>query len=172
MQRRDLFRRAAPKCFLAFALLCVVAGFGQAQTPTPTPSPSARPASRPFPPPQYIPPHDYDQRNIKLTLHFDWDQEQAIGTAAITLAPTVKDLQRVDFDAAYMTVSAAALASGAPLKFEYDPTKEKLSVLLDRVYQPTEQLTVVISYHTKTTLRLQKLSQPSRNLSVWSLTAN
>jgi aminopeptidase N len=145
MQRRDLFRRAA-KCFLAIALLFVVAGFGQAQTPTPTPA--ARPANRPIPPPQYIPPHDYDQRNIKLNLRFDWEQEQAIGTAAITLAPAVKDLQRVDFDAAYMTVSAAALASGAPLKFEYDPAKEKLSVLLDRAYQPTEQLTLVISYHT------------------------
>src|SRR2546422_8781131 len=103
MQRRDLFGRAAAKCFVAFALLCVAVGFGQAQPPTPTPSQAARPG-RPFPPVQYIPPHDYDQRKIKLTLRFDWDQEQAIGTAAITLAPTVKDLRRVDFDAAYMTV--------------------------------------------------------------------
>ena len=146
MQRRDLFRRAAAKCFLAFALLCVVAGFGQAQTPTPTPN--ARPSGRPMPPPQYIPAHDYDQRKIKLNLRFDWEQEQAIGTATITLAPVVKDLRRVDFDAAYMTVSAAALASGAPLKFEYDLAKEKLSVLLDRAYQPTEELTVVVTYHT------------------------
>src|SRR3977135_3680766 len=148
MQRRDLFRRAAAQCCLAFALLCVVVGFGQAQTPTPTPSPTPRPASRPSPPIHYIPPHDYDQRKIKLNLRFDWEQEQAIGTAAITLGPTVKDLRRVDFDAAYMTVSAAALGLGGPVKFEYDPTKEKLSVLLDRAYQPTEELTVVVSYHT------------------------
>src|SRR5258708_37418975 len=134
MQRRDLFRRAGSKCFLAFALLCVAAGFGQAQTPTPTPSPSARPASRPFPPPQYIPPHDYDQRNIKLNLRFDWDQEQAIGTAAITLAPTVKDLQRVDFDAAYMSITGAALASGARLNFANDVTNAKVSILLHLAY--------------------------------------
>ncbi|MDX6577887.1 MAG: aminopeptidase [Blastocatellia bacterium] len=150
MQPRDLFGQAATKCFLTLALLCVPAGFGQAQTPTPTPTPqsTARTAARAIPPAQYIPAHDYDQRNIKLDLHFDWEQEQAIGTASITLAPAVKDLRRVDFDAAYMSVSGAALASGAPLKFEYDATKEKLSVILDRAYQPAEELTVVISYHT------------------------
>ncbi|HEY5073675.1 MAG TPA: hypothetical protein VII34_03200, partial [Pyrinomonadaceae bacterium] len=149
MQPRDQFGRAATKLFLAFAFLCVVAPAGFAQpTPTPTPQPPARRASRPLPPPQYIPPHDYDQRNIKLDLRFDWDQEQAIGTAAITLAPVVKDLRRVDFDAAFMTISGAALKSGTPLKFEYDATKEKLSVLLDRAYQPAEELTVIISYHT------------------------
>src|SRR5256885_3741359 len=113
MQRRDLFRKAVAQCFLAFALLCVAVGFGQAQTPTPTPTPAARPAGRPFPPIQYIPAHDYDQRKIKLNLRFDWDQEEAIGTAAITLAAAVKDLRRVDFDAAYMTVAAATLASGS-----------------------------------------------------------
>ncbi len=149
MQPRDLFGKAATKFFLAFAFLCVVAPAGFSQpTPTPTPQPPPRPARRPLPPAQYIPPHDYDQRNIKLDLRFDWDQEQAIGTAAITLAPVVKDLRRVDFDAAFMTVSGAALKSGTPLKFEYDATKEKLSVLLDRAYQPAEEITVVISYHT------------------------
>ena len=148
MQTRNLSGKALAKCFLAVALLCLVAGFAPAQTPTPTPPPSARPASRPIPPAQYIPSHDYDQRNIKLNLRFDWNQEQAIGTATITLAPVVKDLRRVDFDAAYMTVSGAALASGAPLKFEYDAAKEKLSVMLDRAYQPVEELTVVVSYHT------------------------
>lgn len=148
MQPLESFGRAA-RFFLAFILLFVVAHTAQSQpTPTPTPQPMARPAARPFPPAQYIPPHDYDQRNIKLDLRFDWKQEQAIGTAAITLAPVVKDLRRVDFDAAYMTVSGATLQSGASLKFEYDATKEKLSVLLDRAYQPAEELTVVISYHT------------------------
>src|SRR5205085_7582981 len=71
-----------------------------AQTPTPTPSPTPRRA-RPIPPAQYIPPHDYDQRNIKLDLRFDFSKEQAIGTETITLAPTVKDLKRVELDAAY-----------------------------------------------------------------------
>jgi aminopeptidase N len=151
MRSRFEFKRAAKKCFLAVALLILAAtaALGQAQpAPSPTPQPQARPAQRPFPPPRYIPAHDYDQRNIKLDLRFDWEKEQAIGTATITLAPTVKDLRRVDFDAAFMTVSGVALAAGTPLKFEYNDKGEKLSVFLNRAYQPSEELKLVISYHT------------------------
>ncbi|PYS45219.1 MAG: hypothetical protein DMF71_00775 [Acidobacteria bacterium] len=101
-----------------------------------------------MPPPQYIPPHDYDQRNIKLELSFDWEQEQAIGVETITFAPVVKDLSRVDFDGAYMTVAGVKLASGAPLKFEYDASKQKLAVMLDHAYQPADEVSLVISYHT------------------------
>src|SRR5262249_42780625 len=96
----------------------------------------------------YIPPHNYDQRNIKLDLRFDWNQEQAIGTAAITFAPTIRDLRRVEFDAAYMTISGVTLAGGAPLKFDYDGNRERLSVTLHRAYQLKEELTMVVSYHT------------------------
>src|SRR5260370_28238271 len=151
MRSRFEFMGSAKKCFLAVALLSLaaIAGFGQAPaTPSPTPQPQARRAQRPFPPPQYIPTHDYDQRNLKLDLRFDWEKEQAIGTATITLAPTVKDLRRVDLDAAFMTVSGTALAAGTPLKFEYNAQGEKLSVFLDRSYQPKEELKLVISYHT------------------------
>src|SRR5260370_29944138 len=151
MRSRFEFKRAATKLLLAIALLSLAAtaAFGQAQPATsPTPQPQARRAQRPFPPPQYIPAHDYDQRNLKLDLRFDWEKEQAIGTATITLAPTVKDLRRVDLDAAFMTVSGAALAAGTPLKVEYNAQGEKLSVFLDRAYQPQEELKLVVSYHT------------------------
>jgi len=150
---------------ITFVLIC--SAFGQTPTPapattaTPTPAiiatPSPTPAPLPvqvqmprgvFPPPQYIPEHDYDQRNIRLDLRFDWEREQAIGTATITLAPTVKDLQQVDFDAAYLTISGVTLASGTSLKFQHDGVKERLSVFLDRPYQPGQELTLVVSYHT------------------------
>ena len=146
-----VFGRTIVRLLLAVGLISTVAHLSHEQAqgqPTPTPVPVARQAQRPLPPTQYIPAHDYDQRNIKLDLRFDWEREQAIGTATITLAPTIKDLRRVDFDAAYMTVSGATLAAGAPLKFEYDESKQKLTVLLDRTYQPSDELTVVISYHT------------------------
>src|SRR5258708_32849450 len=113
MKSPNQFGRAAIKCLLALAF-----AFGVAQSQTPqTP---VRRAGQQMPPPQYIPAHDYDQRNIKLDLRFDWELEEAIGTATITLAPMVKDLRRVDLDAAFMTVSGAALAAGTPLKFEYN----------------------------------------------------
>lgn len=147
MQTRYLTGKAA-RCFSAFALLFVLAGLGRSQTPTPTPPPAVRPTGRPMPPARYIPPHDYDQRNIKLDLRFDWDKEQLIGTATITLAPVVKDLRSVDFDAASMDISEVKLAAGTPLKYAYVAAKETLTVTLDRAYQPTEALTLVISYHT------------------------
>jgi aminopeptidase N len=148
MPSRDLlFGRILTKCFLAVALLCAVAQVAQSQ-PTPTPQPTPRRSARPIPPAQYIPPHDYDQRNIKLDLSFDWEQERAIGTTSITLAPMVKDLRRVEFDAAYMTISGATLQGGPPLATEYDATKQQLTILLDRAYQPDEELTLIVSYHT------------------------
>src|SRR5712691_1585379 len=144
MQLRISYVKA---CLLVFALITIGARLtpGQANQAT---TPVARRAQQPVPAPQYIPPHDYDQRNIKLDLKFDWEHEQAIGVATIRLAPTVKDLRRLDFDAAYMTISDAKLSSGTTLKWDYDASKEKLSVQLDRAYKPTDELTVVISYHT------------------------
>ena len=140
--------RAISSFVIAAASLLVTAQFATAQTPTPTPPAARRVTGRPFPPPQYIPPHDYDQRNIKLDLRFDFAKEQAIGTETITVAPTVKDLKRVDLDAAFMVFESTKLSSGASLTFNYDDKKERLSINLDRTYQPNEEITIVISYHT------------------------
>ena len=102
----------------------------------------------PLPPTQYIASHDYDMRHIKLDLRFDWEREQAIGTATITFAPLAKDFRRVEFDAANMTFTSVKLASGTTLKFETEAAKEKLRIELDRAYQPTDVLTLQIDYHT------------------------
>src|SRR2546427_4061025 len=121
MQLRSSFVKAG---LLVFALITIGARLtpGQANQSTP---PVARRAQQTVPEPQYIPPHDYDQRNIKLELKFDWEHEQAIGVATITLAPTVKDLRRLDFDGAYMTVAGVTLSSGTALKWDYDVGREK-----------------------------------------------
>jgi aminopeptidase N len=47
-----------------------------------------------------------------------------------------------------MTFESAKLAKGTPLTFVYDDQKERLSINLDRAYQPNEEITIVISYHT------------------------
>jgi len=138
----------ATRWFLAVALLGIFSYTAFAQIPAAAPQPAARRAQRPFPSAQYIPARNYDQRNIKLDLRFDWEREQAIGTATITFAPLVKDLRRVEFDAAYMTISSATLRGGEPLQFAYDGNREKLTIALNRAYQPAEELTVVVSYHT------------------------
>jgi aminopeptidase N len=176
------------KTLFLLIIITALAGanvFSQSQTqpaPSPTPAPSARQSRHPLPPAQDIPAHDYDQRNIKLDLRFDWEKEQAIGTATITFAPAVKDFSRVEFDAAYMVIGGVALSSGTPLKFEYNEAREKLAVSLDRQYQPNEELTVVVSYHTiappleKTigsggggiNFILPRASDPSRPRQIWT----
>jgi len=149
MSQSKLTVRIALKIIVAIAFFLSIAVTPAAQTPSPTPAPTARRVTgRPFPPAQYIPPHDYDQQNIKLDLRFDFAKEQAIGTETITLSPTVKDLKRVDLDAAFMVFESTRLAKGTPLTFAYDSKKESLSINLDRAYQPKDEITIVISYHT------------------------
>ncbi len=94
------------------------------------------------------PVHQYDVLNVKLNLRFDWEHEQAIGTATITLKPQVNNLRVVELDATNMTFNSVKLASGATLKFETDTTKEKLRLTLDREYQPADVLTLIIDYRT------------------------
>lgn len=101
-----------------------------------------------LPPTQYVPDHDYDQQHIALDLRFDWEREQAAGTATITFAPLRADLSRVVFDAADMTFNSVKLSNGTPLRYESDEAREKLSVVLDRAYQPSDVVTLIIAYHT------------------------
>jgi aminopeptidase N len=114
----------------------------------PPPVQEQTPKARPLPPAQHIPSHDYDTRHISLNLHFDWEKEQAIGTATITFAPLVPNLREVEFDAANMTFNSVKLAGGTPLQYEVNAPVEKLRVKLDHPYQPADVLTVTIDYHT------------------------
>src|SRR6266849_9750803 len=122
---------------------------GRRQTPQ-------RPA-RPFPPTQYIPSHDFDTRHVVLNLHFDWEQQRLIGTEKLTFASLVKDLSKIELDAADMTVTSVALTSGSALKYEANATKQKLWIVLDRVYQPADELTLVIDYRTNGSSRITGL---------------
>lgn len=104
--------------------------------------------SRLFPPPQYIPSHDYDVRHIALELRFDWQQEQALGTEVITISPLVNDLRSITLDAASMSFSAVKLNGQTPLKYDFDEKNQQLNIVFDRAYQPAEEIKLVIGYHT------------------------
>jgi len=103
---------------------------------------------RPLPPPQYVPSHDYDVRHISLDLRFDWQQEQALGTETITFSPLVNDLRNIALDAASMRFSSIKLKGKTPLKYEFDEKNQQLRIVLDRAYQPADEIKIVISYHT------------------------
>lgn len=104
--------------------------------------------SKPFPAPQFIPDHDFDTRHIALDLRFDWEKEQLIGRENLSFAPLVDDLRSIQLDAANITVTAVTIASGKSLQFDSEPAKQKLKITLDRAYQPSETLTLVLDYHT------------------------
>jgi aminopeptidase N len=102
----------------------------------------------PLPPTRYIRSHDYDTKHVALNLRFDWEKEQAIGTATMSFSPLVKDLNAIELDAANMSFASVKLSQGEALKFEAIPEKQKLKITLNRAYQPAETVTVVIDYRT------------------------
>jgi len=103
-------------------------------------------AQQRMPATQFIRSHDYDTRDIKLDLRFDWQNERVMGKETITVAPLLANLARIELDAGDMTVSSVKLSSGVPLKYEVDAAKEKLRIALDRPYQPSDVLTLLIDY--------------------------
>ena len=113
---------------------------------------------------------------ILLNLKFDWDKEQAFGTAAITLSPLVQNLKTVNLDAGLMMIHFVKLASGGDLRFQYDKSESRLSVNLDREYKIGDVVTFVVDYRTDGQvvpgggLRFIKptADNPNRRRQIWS----
>ncbi|HEV7859374.1 MAG TPA: M1 family aminopeptidase [Pyrinomonadaceae bacterium] len=145
MRLKLSFRLPSRVLSLALALLVLCGSSASFARPMPQTPQGARP---PFPAARYVPSRDYDTRDISLNLRFDWDKEQAIGTETFSFSPLVKDLRKLVLDAAYMTFSSIKLANGTPLQYQFDDKNEKLSITLDRAYQPSETVTLMIAYHT------------------------
>jgi aminopeptidase N len=101
-----------------------------------------------LPPAQYIRSRNYDTRNITLNLRFNWDKEQAMGTATISFAPLTNNVRTVEFDAANMSFNSVKLAAGTPLQYTADAPHQKLRVTLDRAYKTTDVVTIVVDYST------------------------
>src|SRR4030095_14669303 len=119
-----------------------------AATPDSTVQTQTIQTSRPFPPTQYIPDHDFDTRHIALDLRFDWDKQQLLGRETLVFSPLVVDLKAITLDAANITTTGIKLSSGTPLQFTTDVAKQKVNVTLNRSYQPSDELTITIDYHT------------------------
>lgn len=146
MQHHVIRRNIAPLSLVLVLVLAPVSlGWpaidfdGTSQTPN---------SSRPLPPPQYIPDHNFDTRHIALDLRFDWDRERVVGAETMAFKPLIKDLDNIELDAANMSITAVKLAGGGPLKFKTDVPGEKLRIALGRPYQPSDELTIVIEYNT------------------------
>ena len=142
-----LFRRTFSVLSLALVFVLTTSSFGRplplfdklVQTPQ---------QARPLPPPQYIPDHDFDTRHIALDLRFDWEHEQLAGVETLVFKPLLAGLREIELDAAEMTITSVKMAAGGVLKFQMDLPNQKLRIDLGRPYQLSEELAVVIEYHT------------------------
>ena len=138
------FRRSLLALCLAFMLLqTAFARTAPDHNRTQTPR-----VPHPFPPARYIPNHDFDTRHVALDLRFDWEHEQLIGVETMVFKPLIQDLRAIEVDAANMTITSVKLSGVGPLKYELDIPNEKLRIALGKVYQPSDELTLIIDYHT------------------------
>lgn len=103
---------------------------------------------KPLPPVRYIPSREYDLRHVALDLRFDWNAEQAYGTATLTFTPLLANTKTATFNAALAAVNSVKLADGKALQFKMDADKETLVVELDRAYQPNQTITIAIDYRS------------------------
>ncbi|HEY0427525.1 MAG TPA: M1 family aminopeptidase [Pyrinomonadaceae bacterium] len=139
----NLINRKSIVFLLTF--LFVFSAFAEAQ-------PQQQIEKKSLPPIHYVRSRDYDMRHIALNLKFDWEKEQAYGTATITLAPLVENLKTVSLDAGLMTIGSVKLANGGSLQFQYEKSENQLDVNLDRDYKIGEALTFVVDYRTDGTV--------------------
>ena len=131
---------------LILLLICVIS-LSSVVKARPMPQQDDEKKTKKLPPRNYIRSRDFDMQHIALNLNFDWDKEQAFGTATITLAPLVPDFKTVNLDAGLMILNAVKL-NGKDLKFEYDKSASALAINLDRIYKIGELLTFIIDYRT------------------------
>jgi aminopeptidase N len=147
MQSLRSSRLVANISFLVLALAFV---FGVPSISLAQPA-AAQQTQQKLPPKQLIPTRNYDTQHIKLDLRFDWEREQVLGTETFTFAPLTTDLHSIELDAANMTFASVKLANGTPLKFDADMPNEKLRITMDHAYQPTDMVTLIITYNTNGT---------------------
>lgn len=99
--------------------------------------------------PLFIFGQNIDTKRISLDLHFDWQKKQALGTAEIT-ASVLQTSEKIYLDAGKLTISSIHLGL-KPLQFTYDggDSDNNVGIILDKKYQPEEDFTLFIRYHTR-----------------------
>lgn len=102
-----------------------------------------------YPPAQWMRPRTVDIQHIALDLRFDFEKRRAYGTADITFSP-LASTDQITLDAGFLTLHSIQMANGTSLKYEYAGGDEDngLKIVLDRVYNPDENLVIKIEYHT------------------------
>lgn len=91
------------------------------------------------------PARTYDVLNYTIRTRFDVPNRTVIGDETVTLKPLHENFQTLSLDAGAMQIESVALdESSVALQWTQPP--EKLSIKLDRAYQPSETIAVRIKY--------------------------
>jgi len=97
--------------------------------------------------PPYRPSHQrvHDLLHTKLDLRFDWEAEQVLGKAYLTLRPYFYPSDQLALDAKGFEFHAVAF-EGQEGQLEYDYDGEIITIKLGRPFQRSETYTIYISY--------------------------
>ncbi|HEX8493207.1 MAG TPA: M1 family aminopeptidase [Pyrinomonadaceae bacterium] len=94
------------------------------------------------------PARTYDVLNYTIRTRFDVPNKTVIGDETVMFKPLLADFKTFDLDAGAMQIESVTLdASDTALQWTLPP--EKLSIKLDRAYQPDETISVRVKYRTK-----------------------
>ncbi len=86
-----------------------------------------------------------DLLHTRLDLRFDWEKEQVLGKATLTLRPYFYPIDRVTLDAKNFEFHAIRFADRSePLRYDYDG--QQVTIFLDRTYTRNEELSLFIDY--------------------------
>ncbi len=87
---------------------------------------------------------DNDLLDTKLDLRFNWEKEQVIGKAVLTLQPVFYPVSSVTLDAKGFEFSRIALQGGKDLTYDYDGQQVKIN--LGATYKRDAKYTLEIDY--------------------------
>lgn len=93
----------------------------------------------------------FDLIHTKLQVSFDWEKEELIGSAFLTLTPYFYEQQHLTLDAKSMIINSVSLSNGKKAKqsLEYQYEGNKLEISLDKLYSRKDTLKLNIEYTSR-----------------------
>lgn len=143
------FRTDARRIILYVLCLVILAGNIRGSALAPTTTDAARlvtPDShnRMLGLPHPRPPRTYDVQHYTIRSRFDTANRTLIGDETVDLKPLAAGFKSFDLDAAAMKIESVTTSDGKTLQWSQLP--QKLSITLDRAYEPAETVSVEIKY--------------------------
>ena len=93
------------------------------------------------------PPRTYDVLHYTISTRFDVPNKTVIGDTVVSLKPLSGGFNSFELDASSMKIEAVML-SGSDKTLSWTQPPNKLSIMLDRAYEPSETINVRIRYRS------------------------